>query len=116
MNAIERSIQLPSGAKSLNQYARIYKHASSTLVAAFYFIPDDEHDEWFCKGTKEGGPTNGQTLLACPPPDGMRAGERRWLGEKVFLPKVSDGGCYYIDLQYDLKSGTVTHAQCQGEA
>jgi hypothetical protein len=116
MNAIEHGIRLPPGSKSLNRYARTYKYASPSRVIAFYFIPDDKHDEWFCKGAKVGGPTNGQILLACAPPDGMTPGERRWLGDKVFLPDVSDGGCTYVDVEYDLKSKAVIHAYCHGEA
>ena len=116
MDAIENNVQIPSGAGPIIKFARTYKYASSTRVVAFYFVPDDKPDEAFCKGAKEGGPTNGQILLGCPPPDGMKAGERRWVSDDVFLPDVNDGGCNYIDVEYDLKSKSVTYANCHGEA
>jgi len=116
MDAIEHDVQIPFDARPLTQFARTYKYASSTRVVAFYFIPHDEPDEWFCKGAKEGGPTNGQVLLGCRPPDGMKAGERRWLSDDVCLPYVNDGGCNYVDIEYDLRSQSVIRADCNGEA
>lgn len=116
MDAIERDIRLPPGARPLKEFARTYKFASPSRVVAFYFIPSKQHDEWFCQMAKKGGPTNGQIVLGCPSPDGLRAGERRWLGDDVSLPDVCDGGCGYIDVEYDLKSKAVTSAHCHGEA
>lgn len=116
MDAIEHDIQMPSGARPLNQFSRTYKYASSTRVVAFYFVPDEKPDERFCKATKDSGPNNGQVLLGCPPPEGMKAGERRWLNDDVSLPDVNDGGCNYIDVEYDLKSMSLTRADCHGEA
>ncbi|WP_179042531.1 hypothetical protein [Sphingobium lactosutens] len=116
MDAIEHAVQIPSGAGPMSQFARTYKYASPTRVVAFYFIPDETTDELFCEGAKEGGPKNGQVLLGCPPPDGMKAGERRWLNNDVFLPDINDGGCNYIDIEYDLKSKLFIRAECHGEA
>ena len=116
MDAIELDVQVPSGAPPLNRFARTYKYASSARVVAFYFVPDDKPDERFCSRIKEGGPQNGQVLLGCPPPEGMKAGERRWLNDDVSLPDVNDGGCNYIDVEYDLKSKSVIRADCHGEA
>jgi hypothetical protein len=116
MDAIEQGVQMPSEARPLNQFSRTYKYASSNRVVAFYFVADDKPDDRFCSRTKEGGRKNGQVLLACPPPEGMKAGERRWLNEDVSLPDVNDGGCSYIDVEYDLKSKSVTRADCHGEA
>lgn len=115
MDAIEKAIRLPPDAGTLARFARVYKFASSDRVIGFYFVPDDEPDEQFCQDTKMGGRTNGQIALACPPPEGMTADERRWFANDVHLPRVSDGGCYYIDVEYDLKRNVVTSARCHGE-
>ena len=112
MNNIEKEIQLPPGAAKISQYARAYKFDSHDRITAFYFIP--QNVDGFCQGAKRGGRTNGQIALACPPPDGMKAGERRWFDNDVYLPEVNDGGCNYIDVEYDLKTNAVTYAQCHG--
>jgi len=113
---IEQSIHLPVGAYPLSAYARVYKFSSQDRVTAFYFVPDVKHDQWFCDGAKKGGRTNGQVALACPPPKGMKADERRWFGDDVYLPDVCDGGCGYIDVEYNVKSGSVISAKCHGRA
>ena len=64
MDAIEHAVQIPPEAEPLSQFARTYKYASSTRVAAFYFIPANKTDEWFCKGAKEGGPKTGKYYWA----------------------------------------------------
>jgi hypothetical protein len=116
MNAIEKEIQLPQGAGEMTRYARTYKFASPDRVIGFYFVPDKDYDDWFCQGAKKGGATNGQIALACPPPDGIAAGERRWFDADVHMPAVSDGGCNYVDVEYDMKTNRVTSARCHGTA
>ncbi len=116
MDEIERNVVLPPGAQPLRTYARTYKFVAPERVEAFYFTPDDRLDGDFCAGTKEGGRTNGQVLLACKPPWGLGAGQRRWLDDDVHLPAVSDGGCYYISINYDLSDGGRPEAYCNGEA
>ena len=116
MDRIEHLIQLPVGAYPLNSYARAYKFSSQDQVRAFYFLPDLKYDQWFCDGAKRGGRTNGQVALACPPPEGMKADERRWFGDDVYLPDVCDGGCGFIDVEYNLKSGAVVSVRCHGHA
>jgi len=109
MNKIEKEVRLPPGAEAIDSFARAYKFESPDRVVAFYFFPVDQPDQWFCDGAKKGGRTNGQIALACPPPDGMKAGERRWFGDDVSLPDRSDGGC---DIEYDVGSNTITFATC----
>ena len=71
MDDIESKVQLPPRAQPLKYYARAYKYASSTRVAAVYFRPFDDEDLWFCESAKSYGADNGQILLGCPPPHGM---------------------------------------------
>lgn len=116
MDEIERSIVLPQGAQPLSTYARTYKFVAPGRVEGFYFTPEDRLDGDFCAGTKAGGRTNGQVLLACNPPWGLGRGQRRWVDDDVHLPAVSDGGCYFISIEYDLRNGSPPAARCNGEA
>lgn len=112
MDMIERQISLPKGARPLKTYARAYAPSSNERVSALYFRPDASLSS--CAGAKAGGPTNGQIALLCPPPDGFKAGERRWLTNSRLLPSVSDGGCAFIDVEFDIPSTKIISAQCHG--
>ena len=115
MDAIERTIQLPPMAGALNQYARTYGLSSSDVVVGFYFRPASVRDQSFCEATKKYGPDNGQISLACPPPEGMRAGERRWFADQRKMPDSTDGGCSSFHIEFNLRSQTfVQPVRCSG--
>ena len=116
MDAIEQKVRLPSNAGPIEHYARAYAYGSPTRIAAVYFRPDRSHDPAFCQEAKRGGVDNGQILLGCALPDGMKQDERRWVTSDEALPQVSDGGCDYIDVEFDLVTATVTRLACHGEA
>ncbi len=116
MDVIEQGLELPNGAEQLRRYARTYKFASPNRVEAHYFMPSDSFIDESCKGAKSGGRTNGQIALLCPPPDGMQAGERRWFAYDVSLPLVEDGGCNFIEVEYDVQRKAIVSAYCNGEA
>ncbi len=113
MDTVERQISLPRGSLPLRAYARAYAPLSKDRVSALYFRPMTEFTS--CREAKDGGPTNGQIVLLCPPPDGIRAGERRWLNDSLLLPSVSDGGCAFIDVEFDTRAKRVVLARCHGE-
>ena len=114
MEAIEREIQLPAEAAALDRYARAYKRASPTRIVAFYFIRYGKPNSFSCTAASENGPSNGQILMRCPPPDGMAAGERRWLDDAMSLPGADDGGCDYVDVEYDLDTKSFVRVSCHG--
>lgn len=114
MQTIENNLRLPQEAGKIEKFGRAYKFGSPNRVEAFYFVPNVQHDDRFCEGAKGGGRTNGQIVLACPPPDGMKAGERRWFDNDVHLPSVNDGGCNYVDVVYDIRLRKVFSARCHG--
>lgn len=116
MDDIERTMVLPPGAGNLGRFARAYKLQSSSEVIAFYFVPEADNSQLSCEVAKVGGPANGQLALLCPPPVGMRAGERRWFSNDVHLPDVCDGGCNYIDVRYDIRTRKLLSAVCHGVA
>lgn len=112
MKMIERQVSLPKGASLLKTYARAYAPSSKDRVSALYFRP--EASFFSCAEAKIIGPTNGKIAILCPPPDGIKAGEQHWLTNTRLLPSLSDGGCAYIDLEFDVPSKKVIPAQCHG--
>ena len=116
MDDIERQIELPAGARHLENYARAYRESAPNRVSAIYFTPL-KPDPDFCRGARSGGADNaGQIALSCPPPDGMNQGERRWFPGKQALPDVLDGGCNYIDVEFNVGSRRIISAECHGLA
>ncbi|MEO5493350.1 MAG: hypothetical protein ABIR08_04905 [Sphingomonas sp.] len=115
MIKIESKMRLPAGSGTIDRFARAYKFASPTRVIALYFVPDDGKGKSFCSEAKKGG-SKGEIALFCPPPDGMKVGERRWFSDNASLPVVFDGGCSYVDVEYDLKAETVIFSKCHGVA
>lgn len=115
MNRIEHMIQLPVGAGSLQSYARAYHFSSRRKVRATYFRAAERSDYAYCGRILRMGPRlSGDAAAVCPPPIGMRAGERRWFDDHVFLPGVCDGGCIQVNIEYDVSTGRITLAQCNG--
>lgn len=112
VQTIEQSIELPAGSEPLESYARVYKSVGRDRISAVYFIPDRMFIDEICQSAKSSGPTNGQLAMLCPPPDGMRAGESRWVGDDVHLPVQSDGGCSYIEIEYSIARKAITSARC----
>jgi len=116
MDRIEQQVKLPTGAEPLERYARTYAFKSRDRVSALYFLPDLANDEG-CRIAKGYGPKSaGAVARLCPPPDGMKAGERRWFKDAEALPIIFDGGCGNIDIEFDLKTGSVIFAHCNGDA
>lgn len=115
MNRIEHMIQLPVGASSLQSYARAYQFSSRTMVRATYFPAEEPFGYAFCDRIKGMGPEmSGDAAAVCPPPLGMRAGERRWFDDHVFLPGDCDGGCTQVNVEYDMTTGRITLVRCNG--
>lgn len=113
---IEQNIELPAGSEPLESYARVYKDAGQDRISAVYFIPSNTFIDEVCQSAKSGGPSNGQIAMLCPPPDGVRAGKRRWVDDDVSLPIQLDGGCSYVAIEYSVARDTATSARCNGEA
>lgn len=114
MDAIESQVRLPPGAAPLDAYARAYALAPADRVVAFYFTPMDQLIDEECQAIKAAAPASRQQIvLLCPPPEGMRAGERRWFGGNR-LPVVEDGRCSFLNIEFDLARQVVTSAECNG--
>ena len=46
----------------------------------------------------------------------VAAGERRWYDSVENLPKVFDGGCIFIEINYDVEAHAVISVRCNGTA
>ena len=117
MDTVERQVRLPTGAVALERYARAYAFGPNDRVAAYYFLPDERRDVSDCRGAQAGGALNaGQIALICPPPIGMEPGERRWCATERHLPVVYDGGCSYIEVEFDMRRDSIVRVECNGSA
>lgn len=115
MGNIERQLKLPVGAEPLERYARTYAFKSPDRVSAVYYIPSAPVSDEACRIARGLGPEGAAAVARhCPPPEGMTAGERRWFKDADALPLIFDGGCGNIDVEFDLKTGSVIFAHCQG--
>lgn len=114
MDDIERKVKVPPEAGNLDHFARTYAFVSPDRVWGFYFVPQNNYDSTGCKDARKYEPMyTGGIALFCPPPDGMAAGERRWFS-KDDQPDVTDGGCDYMYVDYDVKSETIIRSRCHG--
>jgi len=117
MDMVERQVRLPTGAAALEQYARAYAFGPDDRVAAYYFRPDERRDDSDCREAQAGGALNaGQIALICSPPIGMEPGERRWFASERHFPVADDGGCRYIEIEFDLRRNSIVRVECNGTA
>jgi hypothetical protein len=93
MDLIERQVQLPEGAASLDDYARYYAHDGNEIVAIYISRVD---------------PTN--------PYYDVPRGQRRWLADHRDLPLINDGGCSVVSVRYNPVTRTMDIPLCNGEA
>ncbi|WP_313808281.1 hypothetical protein [Sphingobium sp.] len=116
ISAIERQIQLPTDAYPLRAYSRVYAYAPDNKVVAIYLLPS-KPDQRLCEEEKEiERKENGEGASQfCLPPKGLIAGEQRWIKDYQMLPGAHDGGCKFIDVQYDLNSKNFLQVACHGE-
>lgn len=115
ISAIEREIRLPVGTQPIHAYSRVYAYAPENKVVAIYLIPSNP-DQRLCDEEKEierKEKSEGASRF-CPPPEGLIAGEKRWIEDYKMLPGAHDGGCDYIDVQYDLNSKNFLQVACHG--
>jgi len=112
MDEIESKVVMPGRAEPLHHYARAYAYGPNNAVVAAYFIPSAESDNRWCNRARAEGAEDGQLALFCSPPVGMVSGERRWFKH---LPFETDGGCSWIEIEFDLTTRVIEYAVCHGE-
>ncbi|MEC3950719.1 hypothetical protein [Sphingobium sp. HWE2-09] len=115
ISTIEREVRLPSGSHPLKAYSRVYAYAPDNRVMAIYLLPEHPNPK-LCEEEKEierKEKSRGGSRF-CPPPYGLVAGEQRWIENYRMLPGANDGGCDYIDVEYDLTSKKFLQVACHG--
>lgn len=125
MDAIEKGVQLPPGAKSLNSYGRYYTYADSGKVTAIYLLPMPSAD------TVAGCSTIvDDTLVPCTAEEiaearkmevemqarQLEAGERRWVKDESEIPHIMDGGCSQVSILFGIAEKRVIRIGCNGDA
>jgi len=118
MNEIEKQVQLPKGARNIDNYARYYAAGPEGQVIGIYLLPvggsavTGECEELMEDMTSRPVP--------CPqlrfPTDDIKAGERRWLEDQQKLPLVNDGGCDVVNVLFNPTTRQIEQAICNGVA
>ncbi len=126
MNEIERKVVLPKGARPLSAYGRNYAFSGRDKVVATYLTPSSPigagegcdvalKDLKFRPCTKaevrEMKETNARGIAEETP-----AGKRRWYGDAMRLPFISDGGCAQINVGYSISRRRILFVTCNGIA
>ena len=118
MDEIEASISLPTGASEIDSYARYYTKSENGLVNAVYLSPFEKPDP--NDSCSEIMPDDSLKDVPCPKTEYaypiLESGQRVWLKDFRNIPIVFDGGCSYIEIEYDLKTQKYVSVQCNGEA
>ena len=118
MDQIESTISLPSGASEIGSYARYYTKSENGLVTAVYLSPFEKPDP--NDGCSEIMPDDSLKDVPCPETEYayplLESGQRVWLEDFRNMPVVFDGGCIYIEIEYDLKTQKYISIACNGEA
>ncbi|MFL9839489.1 hypothetical protein ABS767_00815 [Sphingomonas sp. ST-64] len=128
MRAIEKAVQLPAGARPLDQYSRNYASRPDGKIVGIYVISqpaDAQASEDGCEvmlkdlGSRpcneaEKAEIAGQEKAAADLFG--QADQSRWFDDYRDLPRMLDGGCDLIEIVFDPKSHRVQSALCNGEA
>jgi hypothetical protein len=114
MNRIEAKIQLPHGAGNLASYAKTYAYLPADgLVTGEYFVPHDGEQPPSCEDIERAERQGVEVWAACPLREGPRSGQRRWFKDYRNLPYADEGGCTWVDVEYNFKTDHLL-AQCHG--
>jgi len=115
---IEHQVALPVGAHPLDAYARFYAYGPDGVVYGNYLVPPSKPDMKRCIEEraieKKENMKGASGSRFCPPPEGIRPGEHRWMSDYRWLPGAYDGGCDYLDVIYDVASEKFFKVECHG--
>ena len=128
MRAIESSVQLPAGAKPLEEYSRNYALLPDGKVIGVYVLPmptETQVGEVGCDVMLENSDLrpctdaeNAETAAQEKATADLfgQANQTRWFADYRELPIIDDGGCSLIEIIFDPQSNRIQRAQCNGEA
>lgn len=123
MREIEAAIILPRGANPLASYGRNYAREGTRIVAVFATPPVFSGGGCFmvsadlksrpCTDEEIAGNRKAEREYAASQ---AAAGESRWFEDRRSLPLVFDGGCSFIDVEYDPAGKRFVSVACHGVA
>ena len=128
IRAIESAVQLPAGAKPLQEYSRNYASLPDGKVIGIYVLPitsEPQRDDVGCEVALENFGSRPCTDAELA--EGVarekasaelfgQANQARWFDDYRELPMILDGGCILVEIIFDPKSHRIQSAQCNGEA
>jgi hypothetical protein len=117
MDVVERSVQLPNGARHLDEYARYYAFGGQNEVVAVYILPGLDNPQG--EGCEELDDDLTGNVVPCslPSREGkeVAAGQRQWLDDFHNLPVASDSKCGVVSLIFNSANRRVEDLTCVGE-
>lgn len=128
MRAIESAVQLPAGAKPLEEYSRNYASRPDGKVIGVYVLPmptEAQVGDVGCEVMVENFDSRPCTDAEKAEIAGQekatadlfgQANQTRWFEDYRELPMILDGGCDLIEIIFDPRSHLIQSAQCNGEA
>lgn len=125
MRAVESMVQLPAGAKPLEEYSRNYASLPDGKVIGIYVLPStpetQRHDIGCEVALKRGSRpcTDAEKAESAAQERATaklfgQANQSRWFGDYRQLPIILDGGCELIEIIFDPSSQLIQSAQCNG--
>lgn len=125
MRAVESMVQLPAGAKPLEEYSRNYASLPDGKVIGIYVLPstpETQRHDIDCEVALERGTRpctdaekaeimGGEKAIA---KQFGQANQSRWFDDYLELPMITDGGCELIEIIFDPHSQSIQSAQCDG--
>lgn len=128
MDAIEAAVELPAGAKALDDYSRDYALRPDGKVIGIFVTPrpaEARDSEYGCDVIIEDGEsrpcTEAEEAETAAFDKAMadnlgQAGQSRWFEDYRELPTILDGGCGMVEIIFDPQLQRIESAQCNGEA
>jgi len=124
---IELAVNLPAGARTLQDYSRNYAMRPDGRVIGVYVIPQPDENygpDYGCEVmlenftsrpcTKAEDAENAKINSAMA--DMFGRAEPRWVNDYRNLPAISDGGCDVIEVIFDPRLNRIESTLCNGEA
>ena len=128
MRAIETAVQLPAGARPLEEYSRNSASRPDGKVVGVYVLPRpteaqvgdvgcdvmlENFDSRPCTDTEK---AEGAAREKATADLFGEADQTRWFDDYRELPMIFDRGCDVIEITYDPQSHLMQSVQCNGEA
>lgn len=126
--AIETAVELPAGAKALEEYSRNYALRPDGKVMGIYVIPapvEARDNDYGCEVMLEDFGSRPCTDAEKAEIAGRekatsdlfgQANKWRWFDNYRDLPMIVDGGCDLIEIIFDPQSQRIDSTRCNGEA